>query len=199
MTTTERYWTERYLQHQTGWDMGAVSPPLKAYFDQVPDKDVRILIPGAGNSYEAEYLFNAGFSNTHVIDIAQPPLSHLQGRVPAFPEKQIIHGDFFEHIGQYDIIVEQTFFCALSPTPSQRQAYADQVARLLRPGGKLMGLWFKFPLTDKPNPPHGGSKAEYLSYLHPHFTVRTFEDCYNSIQPRLGNELFGLFVKKADL
>ncbi|MCB0780847.1 MAG: SAM-dependent methyltransferase, partial [Flavobacteriales bacterium] len=47
------FWQQRYADGTTGWDLGAVSPPLKAYFDQLTDKDLRILIPGGGRSYEA--------------------------------------------------------------------------------------------------------------------------------------------------
>jgi len=42
----------------------------------------------------------------------------------------------------------------------------------------------------------GGSKEEYLSYFSPFFKINTFEKCHNSITPRQGNELFGIFQKK---
>ena len=60
-TFNENYWTERYANNQTGWDFGYVSAPLKEYFDQLTDRSLRILIPGAGNAYEAEYLWSLGF------------------------------------------------------------------------------------------------------------------------------------------
>jgi len=193
---TESYWADRYRAGQTGWDMDQVSPPLKAYFDQLSHKDQHILIPGAGNGHEAEYLFHNGFPHTHLLDIAKPPLEDFQRRVPDFPADQIIHQDFFEHTGTYDIIVEQTFFCAFEPTPERRQAYADKVYELLRPGGKLVGLWWSFPLREgQESPPFGGSKEEYLSYFGDRFRVKYFEECYNSIPPRQGNEYFGLLVK----
>jgi thiopurine S-methyltransferase len=70
------------------------------------------------------------------------------------------------------------------------------MASLLKPNGTLAGLWFKFPLTDDlENPPFGGSKEEYLTYFEPYFTVKTLENAYNSIPPRAGRELFGIFVK----
>ena len=40
------FWENRYRNQETGWDLGTVSPPLKAYIDQLEDKDVAILIPG---------------------------------------------------------------------------------------------------------------------------------------------------------
>mgnify|MGYP000899644145 FL=1 len=59
----EQYWSKRYLKNQTGWDIGAPSRPIKTYIDQLDNRDLKILIPGAGNSYEAEYLLKQGFKN----------------------------------------------------------------------------------------------------------------------------------------
>ncbi|PHN08256.1 methyltransferase domain-containing protein [Flavilitoribacter nigricans] len=192
----EQFWTRRYEQGTTGWNIGYPAPPITEYFDQVADKSARILIPGAGNAYEAEYLYRQGFENVFVLDIARPPLDALKERFPDFPEEQLLHANSFEHRGQYDYVVEQTFFCSFPPLPENRRAYAQHVSELLRPGGKLVGVWFSFPLTgDLEQRPFGGSKAEYLSYFEPLFRVHTFEECYNSIKPRRGNELFGIFIK----
>ncbi|MGB5419202.1 MAG: SAM-dependent methyltransferase, partial [Algibacter sp.] len=110
---------------------------------------------------------------------------------------QILHGDFFKHNETYDLIIEQTFFCSFPPFPSTRQNYASKINDILNTDGKLVGLWFKFPLTDDmEKPPFGGSKGEYLNYLNPFFKVTTFETCHNSIESRKDNELFGIFQKK---
>lgn len=192
----ENYWTQRYVQKNTGWDIGKPSTPLKTYIDQLENKALKILIPGAGNSYEAEYLFNTGFKNVYVLDISEPPLNALKKRVPHFPENQIIQDNFFFHEGNYDLILEQTFFCSFPPTTENRTQYAHKMYDLIKPNGKLVGLWFNFPLTsDMEKRPFGGSKKEYLNYLSPLFKVKTFEKCYNSIPERLGNELFGIFEK----
>ncbi len=183
----DQYWNQRYLTGDLGWDVGHVTPPLQAYFDQLTDKSLRILIPGAGNAYEAEYLWQLGFANTHVLDVAPVPLAQLQARCPAFPASQLLLGDFFAHSGQYDLIMEQTFFCALSPT--LRADYARQVRSLLAPGGKLVGLLFDAPMNDD-RPPFGGSRQEYRGYFAPHFSFRYFDPCYNSLKPRAGRELF---------
>lgn len=44
-TSLEKYWTERYLEGRTGWDIGYLSTPIKTYIDQLKDKDISILIP----------------------------------------------------------------------------------------------------------------------------------------------------------
>jgi hypothetical protein len=69
------YWDERYRNNSTGWDMGVVSPPLKDYIESLINKDQHILIPGCGNTYEADFLLQKGFTNITVIDIA-PSLVH---------------------------------------------------------------------------------------------------------------------------
>ena len=108
------FWHNKYISNATGWDLGKVSPPLKTYFDQLEYKSIKILIPGAGNSYEAQYLFENGFTNIYILDIAKPPLDNLKRRVPNFPESSLVHKDFFKYSGHFDLIVEQTFFCALN-------------------------------------------------------------------------------------
>ncbi|GEQ86519.1 SAM-dependent methyltransferase [Patiriisocius marinistellae] len=196
----EEYWTVRYKEDRTGWDIGHISTPLKVYIDQLTHKDMKILTPGAGNGYEAEYLFKNGFRNVNILDISETPLKSFSLRNPDFPKNQLIHDDFFKHNNSYDLIIEQTFFCSFTPTTKNRKAYAKKVSELLVDKGKLVGLWFDFPLTeDVEKRPFGGSKTEYLSYFKPFFKVITFETAYNSILKRSGNELFGVFVKSVSI
>ena len=200
MNNTEKeraYWSKRYKEERTGWDIGFPSLPLKTYIDQLENKDLKILIPGAGNAYEAEYLFKEGFKNVYVMDISSIPLETFKVRLPDFPEEQLIKENFFEHDGTYDLIIEQTFFCSFLPLPETRMNYGKQMNALLNEGGKLVGLWFDLPLImDTDKRPFGGTREEYLTYLSPYFNTQVFEKCYNSIQPRAGNELFGIFQKK---
>ena len=192
----EEYWSQRYIENQTGWDIGEPSRPIKQYIDQLENKNLKILIPGAGNSYEAEYLYNQGFKNVYVLDISKEPLEAFHNRVPDFPSNQTIQSDFFNHKGKYDLILEQTFFCSFPPTKSNRQRYATKINDLLNSDGKLVGLWFNFPLTgDMEKRPFGGSKEEYFNYFEPLFKMKSFELCHNSIESRKNNEFFGIFQK----
>ena len=197
MNTKEaEYWTNRYNEELTGWDIGYPSTPLKDYIVQLENKNLTILIPGAGNAYEAEYLWQQGFKNVYVLDISRIPLASLKKRVPDFPAEQLLQGDFFTHSGKYDLILEQTFFCSFEPTRENRSTYAERIYHLLKDNGKLVGLWFNHSLVSEGNRPFGGSIAEYLEYLNPYFITHVFADCYNSIKPRIGKELFGIFIKK---
>lgn len=186
------FWSERYKTGNTGWDIGEISRPLKEFIDQLEKKDLQILIPGAGNAWEAEYLFKNGFSGIFVADIAREPLENFSSRLPDFPKDQLLHIDFFEIEKEFDLILEQTFFCALPV--EKRLDYAKQAHKILRPGGKVVGVLFDFPLTET-GPPFGGSKEEYLMYFSRYFNIEILEPCYNSINPRMGNELFFKFQK----
>lgn len=196
-TDENEFWSKRYATQNTGWDIGAPSTPLKEYIDQLTDKTLKILIPGAGNAYEAEYLFENGFKHVFVLDVSAHPLRNFAERNPNFPTTQLLHENFFEHKGKYDLILEQTFFCSFPPLPTTRMLYAKQMYDLLKNGGKLVGLWFNFPLTeDLEKRPFGGSKKEYLTYFKPYFKTLVFDVAHNSIQPRQGRELFGIHEKK---
>jgi len=48
------YWNRQYLESKTGWDIGYISTPIKEYIDQLTDKSIKILVPGAGNAYEVD-------------------------------------------------------------------------------------------------------------------------------------------------
>ena len=186
-------WEQRYQNEDTGWDIGSISTPLKEYFDQLSDKGIKILIPGCGNGHEAAYLHQQGFSNVFLLDLAPSPLSNFLKENPTFPKEHLIEDNFFNHSGEYDLIVEQTFFCAIHP--EHRQACAEKVHELLKPKGKLMGLLWSVELNEK-HPPFGGSKEEYHNYFDPLFNFVHFGNSYNSIQPRSGRELFLLAEKK---
>jgi len=186
------FWSKRYRDKETGWDIGHVSTPLKEYFDTLQDKNISILIPGAGNSYEGEYLLQKGFTNVTILDYAPEAIENFKKRVSEHAMAKLICGDFFAHIGQYDLIVEQTFFCALNPT--LRTAYTNKMYELLKPKGKLIGLLF----TDVPSPdgpPFGGSKEEYVKLFSRKFLIEKMEPCKNSIKPREGRELFFVLTK----
>jgi len=190
----KNFWKQKYNNNKTGWDIGCASTPLQTYFEQLTsvDKNISILIPGGGNGYEAEFLCRMGFNNVHLLDIVNQPLENLHKRLPNFPKENLINADFFKHQGNYDIIIEQTFFCALDP--KLRKEYAKKMHELLANNGKLVGLLFDFPLTDQ-GPPFGGSKQEYLDTFSELFAINVMEKSYNSIKERSGMEQFIIFEK----
>jgi SAM-dependent methyltransferase len=157
------------------------------YLDQIENKALVILFPGAGNAYEVEAAMKLGFSSVHLLDYAEEPIQNFSLRNPDFPKSFIHFENFFEHQGIYDLIIEQTFFCALDP--KMRDDYMIKMKSLLRPGAKLVGVLFNRNF-DFQGPPFGGAKEEYQELFEQHFEIELLAPCYNSIPERLGSELF---------
>ena len=188
------YWNERYLSGRTGWDMQQVSPPLKAYIDQLDDKNIRILVPGCGNAHEAAYLLSAGFTNVTLIDFAPAALEAVRKKLLplAGTSLHLICENFFDVHSTFDLVLEQTFFCAIDP--SLRTAYVQHMHSILVPGGRFAGLLFDRDFEG--GPPFGGTAAEYKILFAPFFYLRLMEPCYNSVPPRMGHEVFVIFENK---
>lgn len=186
------FWDERYQNNDTGWDMHQVSPPLKGYIDSLKNKNMKVLIPGCGNAYEAEYLLSKGFINATLIDFSKVVTTRLKEKYKGQPIR-VINENFFDHKGKYDLILEQTFFCALDT--SLRKKYVDKCYSLLSVNGKIAGVFFNKKFAPH-EPPFIANDEEYQKLFQPKFTFLKFEKCRNSIAPRMGYELFFEFEKK---
>lgn len=183
----EEFWDLHWQTGQTGWDIGYPSPAIIDFVDKNINKSSSILIPGCGNAYEAEYLAKNDFQDITLIDISKTAVNNLKAKFKHYPNVKIIHSNFFQHNGQYDYIIEQTFFCALNP--KLRNEYAKQMSKLLKSNGNLFGLLFKIEF-EKEGPPFGGNESEYRMTFEPYFNILSMEDCKSSIPKRIGNELF---------
>ena len=188
----DTYWNNRYINADTAWDLKVLSPPIKAYIDQLTNKDITILIPGCGSAYEAAYLYQQGFTNITIIDIAPTLIQQLKIKFAGTCIK-IIQQDIFNSTGQYQLIFEQTLFCAIHP--SLRQKHVQCMHALLQTNGKYVGVLFNKKFENQ-GPPFGGDALEYATLFKPYFSILTMDKCYNSITPRAGTELFIRFSKK---
>jgi len=187
------YWDERYVQKNVPWDLGQVSPPLKKFLSTYPDKHARILIPGGGYGHELAWMLEQGFTRVQLLDWSKAGIQYLEKLYPEIPASCYLCENFFEHKGQYDLILEQTFFCALPP--QIRPRYIKKVSTLLDYQGQFAGVWFQFPLTEK-GPPYGGHSLEYQSLLSLWFEDIQIEPCLDSHIERKGRELFIIARKK---
>jgi SAM-dependent methyltransferase len=188
----KNYWSDRYISGKTGWDIGFASNAISQYLDQIKNKEIQVLFPGAGNAYEVESAYANGFRSVHLLDYSTRPITNFIRRNPLFPKNLIHNEDFFEHKGRYDLIVEQTFFCALKP--DLRQNYVSKMNELLNPGGKLVGVLFDRAF-DFQGPPFGGKKKEYYELFESEFDIKLMSPCNNSIPDRIGSELFFILEK----
>lgn len=192
-------WDQRYAEGNIPWDLQGPTPEFVRLVEEkrLPAKGIA-LVPGGGQGHDAILLAQAGFE-VDLVDFspraitAALELAHKSNtRLFAY-----LH-DFFAlptlpyHRGRYDLLLEYTFFCAIDP--ALRPAYVKAVAALLKPGGRLVGLFFPLA-TDKEGPPFLVSREEVEALFRPYFEL-TIESPQRSVKPRAGREFLGIFQRK---
>lgn len=189
------FWNIRYQNNQTGWDLGEISNPIKMWFDNQENKKINILIPGAGKGHEVKYGFENGFKNIFYMDFSSRAADLFKGICPLFPKEQILIGDFFSLKRPlfFDVIIEQTFFCAIDPV--FRPNYVEKTNEILKKNGEIIGLLFNREFDTK-GPPFGGTEKEYRVLFNNKFNFKKFENSLLSSLPRKEYEFWIELIKK---
>lgn len=149
MTDWEKMWGNG-LPRGTAFDCNGPSASLLAWISRrsaagfVAADGTRALVPGAGRAYDAVALASLGYTVT-ALDIAPTAVQEARVQVAeAAPEVAarvtVREADFFAEEGQYDLVWDCTFLCALPK--DMREAWAAQYAKLVAPGGILLALVF---------------------------------------------------------
>lgn len=141
------FWEQRYRADRTPWDAGGVPAALHDFL-RTERSPGRVLIPGCGSGYEAAAFATAGWEVT-AIDFS--PAAVARAKAVLGPLGDCVReADFFVEPGEasFDLVYERTFLCSLPP--ARWPEYAMRVAGHLRPGGRLVGLFF---YGDDPEPP----------------------------------------------
>ena len=189
-------WQGHYESNDLGWDLGEVAPPFVKLWEEGKLPVGKALVPGCGRGHEVVFLAENGFEVT-AIDFSTGAVTYLEG---ALKEKglkgRVLHQDFFgldnSHEGVYDLVLEQTFFCAISP--GKRQDYVQNVTRLLKPEGMLVGLFYH---TDKEGgPPYNTTREDIESHFSNHFEIHQLDKTPLSAEQRKDKEWLGILKKK---
>lgn len=165
------FWNSRYLSGQTPWDFGGVPGDLKEYLRANP-KGGRVLIPGCGWGYEVQAFADAGYDVT-AIDLSPAAVECAHKLVNPMLASRIVVRDFFRHHSfpnaSFDVVYERNFLSSI--LPERREAYRDNMARLLKYGGALIG-YFYYQNTDlKDGPPFGLDWGEGDELFSRHFIL----------------------------
>jgi len=169
-------WDQCYLQGATPWDKGAPSPPLAAWLAG-RRLEGRALVPGCGLGHDLALVAAAG-ADAIGLDIAPTAVERARAAHPALAEFFRL-GDLLQPpetwVGHFDWVFEHTCLCALPP--ELREAYERAVASLLKPGGRLVGVWFIDPEMDpgESGPPFALPLGE-LDALFPPERWRVLQD-----------------------
>lgn len=141
---TVDFWQERYRKQQTGWDRGDASPQLRAWLTHEHlQPPARIAVPGCGTGWEVMELARQGFQVTG-IDYTEDAVLHVRERLVAEQlQAEVVQADVlsWQPGEEFDAIYEQTCLCALHP--DHWVAYAAQLHRWLKPGGRLFALFMQ--------------------------------------------------------
>ncbi|MEC5157323.1 methyltransferase domain-containing protein [Chryseobacterium sp. MP_3.2] len=189
------YWERKWQNSETGWDLGQSCPAMEAYIEHYQNPEAKILIPGCGNAYEADFLWNLGYRNITVLDFAPKAVDYLLEKFNGKEGIEVICENFFDHSGSYDLILEQTFFCALPPL--MRNNYAHKMHDLLHQKGRLVGVLFNRNFEQN-GPPFGGSISEYELIFKNYFQIIKLEKCETSLPARQETEAF-INLRKLEL
>ncbi len=153
------FWDVRYAAGQTPWDFHGVPAALREFLET--SQPGSVLIPGCGAGYEVRAFDETGWKVT-AIDFSPVAVERARSELGALASS-LVQGDFFTHdfgTQRFDVIYERTFLCALPPT--LWPAYVERMAQLLRPNGKLMGIFLYGGEEDPPPYPLNNDKAREL-------------------------------------
>lgn len=165
-------WEAQYQKGETPWDKGGPSPGLLDALAVEPLRG-RVLVPGCGAGHDVRAIAPQA-EEVIGIDIA-PSAIEVARRFPRVGREHYEHADLFslpaEMRGSFDWVWEHTCFCAIDPT--MRKAYVEAVAGALRPGGKLLAVFYLDPGNASPDegPPFEVSVAELDRLFLPRFTL----------------------------
>ena len=171
MNQTQRDWDELYRLRDTPWEKGRPHPALADFLAENGTLAGDIFVPGCGSGHDVRALSNA---NNRVlgVDIATRAIAKANARPRIGNEKYLIADLFdlppeFNH--RFDWIFEHTCFCAIDP--DRRGDYVKTMLRLLKPGGKFLGIFFINPDHDEDGPPYRVSVEELDGYFGERFAI----------------------------
>ena len=155
-------------------DIGHAEPAFAALVHSWPPpppvgEPVRCLVPGCGRGYAVESIARSGRHCTGLeisASAAQLAFEHLMSSGVDAQRWHVEVGDFFSlaPAERFDLIYDATFLCSLPPT--QRDAWAKAMRRLLRPGGELVTDVFPVAVYEG-GPPFAMSVQLVTSLLEP--------------------------------
>ena len=194
---TAEFWEACYESEMDGWDIGGPTPVFERLATEIPKG--RICVIGCGRGYDAVTFAKAGFEVT-AIDFAQTAvLASRENARKEEVEMTVLREDFFdlpdELHDQFDYVLEYTCFCAISP--ERRFEYDRVIWQLLKPEGKLLGLFFPLDKNvDEGGPPWGVNISELHALFGLHWNLESEEMPKESIEPRADREIMMIWKKK---
>jgi SAM-dependent methyltransferase len=149
-------WEDHYRQGATPWDKGAPAPPLVDFL-QTETMEGSVFVPGCGLGHDVRAIAAASPA-ARILGLDLAPSAVARAReLPAAGAEAYLEGDLFalpsELAGTFDWVWEHTCFCAIDP--GMRADYVSAVSAVLKPGGRLLGVFYLDPYDDEHRPEDG--------------------------------------------
>ena len=173
-------WDERYKSREMSWDIGRSTPPLVRMSQYINALGKRVLVPGCGRGYEAQMFANLG-ADVVAVDFSARALAEasklaVKSLGPKAYRIEWVQSDVRSLPRQYsqcfDLVVEHTCFCALAP--ADRHRYIAELHHVLKPVGRLLGLFF-VDFDNPDGPPFGIYQHKLRPLLEEFFHVLFWE------------------------
>ncbi|MFZ4483533.1 MAG: methyltransferase domain-containing protein [Chthoniobacterales bacterium] len=187
-------WNQRYVEGDTPWDKGAAHPVLGDALTQGLLTG-RVLLLGCGTGHDVRALAQRGLEVVG-LDVAPLAIERARAHRVVGGETYVL-GDLFDLPvdlrGAFDGVFEHTCFCAIDP--AQRADYVAAVAAALKPGGRLLAVFYADPGHAGEGPPFGCTKAELDALFAKDFRLIGEHAGFATYEHREGRELLRVFER----
>lgn len=192
------FWEGLYARGADEWEMRRPHPSLVHFVETTPPPQGRIAVPGCGRGHDARFLARrgyevVGFDFAPAAVAAARGLAAAEGVDVAF-EQHDIFALGREGAGPFDGVWEYTCFCAIDPR--RRAEYVHTLARILKPGGWLLAVFFPVR-PGRGGPPFPVSKAEVRRLLAGRFRIERALAPPRPV-PRRGGLEWMIFARRTD-
>lgn len=190
------HWTKIYHEEKNpGWNLGEPAEALKDMLPRIKLVRSKILVPGCGEGHDAAYFANKGHI-VYAVDFSEEAIARGKKLYGHIQDLHFIQADIFnlppDWIHTFDIVFEHTCYCAVSP--DRRNEVIQIYKKMLHETGMLMGVFFAF--ERRTSTPYGGTEWELRQRIKNSFNFIFWGRLRNSVERRLGKELFVYASKK---
>jgi SAM-dependent methyltransferase len=186
-------WEAIYQADDAGWDIAKPAPPFQELLKKPADwlKKGKMISFGAGKGHDAAHFAAAGFEVT-AVDFAASAIAAINKYAENNKSLTALESDIFslpDNLNNsYDYVLEHTCFCAIPV--ENRPRYVDAAYKVLKPGGILFGLFYRFDNADDKGPPFSTSEEEIKKLFSEKFEIIELSTPVNSHGRRQGRERF---------
>ena len=149
-------WEKIYQTGDAGWDIAKPAPPFVDLVNNPPEwlKPGKLLNWGCGGGHDANFFAENGFETT-ACDFAPSAIKQAQEYADKNDLLEVYLSDLLnieeKYHNQFDYVLEHTCFCAIPI--KNREGYVESALKVLKPGGILFGLFYRFDEPDEKGPP----------------------------------------------